>query len=263
MTALIDSFRALHTRGTFVIPNAWDVGSARVLQACGASAIATTSSGFAASLGRGDQHITRDELLAHVAALTAAVDIPVSVDAEFLYADDLPGLRETVGGLVDAGAAGFSIEDYDPAAGTIIDAERAAERVAAAVQAAAGLVVTARAENPLYGVGDLDDTIRRLQLFRDAGADVLYAPGLVDVGDIATVVDAVDRPVNVLLLPDGPTVPDLAGVGVRRVSVGGGLAWAAYGALATAARELFTSGTASFLSGALDRDLRSRAFSGS
>ena len=260
--ALRDDFRDLHAGSTFVIPNAWDVGSARVLQACGAAAIATTSSGFAASLGRSDQHVTRDELLLHVAAVSAAVDLPVSVDAEFLYADDLPGLRTTVRGLVEAGAAGFSIEDYDPAAGTVIDPGRAAERVAAAVQAADGLVVTARAENPLYGVGDLDDTISRLRLYRDAGADVLYAPGLVDLADITMVVDAVDAPVNVLLLPHGPTVPDLAGVGVRRVSVGGGLAWTAYGALASAALELFTSGTASFLSGALDREVRARAFSG-
>ena len=259
---LREDFRTLHANGIFVIPNAWDVGSARVLRECGASAIATTSSGFAASLGRGDQHITRDELLAHVAALTAAVDIPVSVDAEFLYADDLPGLAETVRGLVDAGAAGFSIEDYDPVAGTIIDPDRAAERVAAAVAAADGLLVTARAENQLYGAGDLGDTIRRLQLYRDAGADVLYAPGLLDLADITRVVEAVGAPVNVLLLPHGPTVPELAGAGVRRVSVGGGLAWTAYGALASAARELFTVGTASFLSGALDRDVRARAFAG-
>jgi len=262
MSASIDSFRALHARATFVIPNAWDVGSARVLQVCGASAIATTSSGFAASMGRGDQHITCGELLAHVAALTAAVDIPVSVDAEYLYADDLPGVRETVRGLIDAGAAGFSIEDYDPIARTVIDPDRAAERVAAAVEEADGLVVTARAENPLYGAGDLDDTVRRLQLYREAGADVLYAPGLQDLADIAAVVAAVTAPVNVLLLPQGPSVPELAGAGVRRVSVGGGLAWTAYGALASAARELFTIGTSTFLDGALDRDLRTRAFSG-
>ncbi len=262
MNLLVESFRALHARSTFVIPNAWDVGSARVLQVCGASAIATTSSGFAASLGRSDQHVTRDELLTHVAALAAAVDLPVSVDAEFLYSDDLAGLRVTVRGLVDAGAAGFSIEDYDPVAGTVIDAQRAADRVAAAVQAADGLVVTARAENQLYGSGDLADTIRRLQMYRDAGADVLYAPGLLDLDEIASVVEAVDAPINVLLLPHGPTVPELAAAGVRRVSVGGGLAWIAYGALASAARELFTAGTASFLAGALDRDVRNSAFSG-
>jgi 2-methylisocitrate lyase-like PEP mutase family enzyme len=255
-------FRALHASGTFVIPNAWDVGSARVLQESGAVALATTSSGFAASLGRGDQRVSRGELIAHVAALAAAVDIPVSVDAEYGYADDLPGLRGTVRHLVDVGAAGFSIEDYDPRRGVVIGVAEAADRVAAAVEAAQGLVVTARAENHLYGVGDLDDTVRRLREYRAAGADVVYAPGLADPGDITRVVVEVGAPVNVLALPHGPSVPELAGLGVRRVSTGGALAWTAYGALASAAQELLGLGTTSFLAGVLGAEVRARAFPG-
>nr|MDT0661436.1 isocitrate lyase/phosphoenolpyruvate mutase family protein [Micromonospora sp. DSM 115978] len=259
-----DAFRLLHAGGTFVLPNPWDVPSARLLQHLGFPALATTSSGFAASLGRSDQQITRDELIAHVAALTAAVRIPLSVDAERGYADDPAGVAETVRLLAEAGAAGVSIEDYDPVTGRIDPVGMAAERIAAAASVCAshGLVLTGRAENHLYGVADLADTISRLTAYRDAGATCLYAPGLRDLGDIARLVGEVGAPVNVLALPDGPTVPQLAEVGVRRVSTGGSLAWAAYGALVHAATELRDAGTSTYLDRALPRPLRDAAFNG-
>jgi 2-methylisocitrate lyase-like PEP mutase family enzyme len=239
-----ESFRRLHESGCWALPNPWDVGSARLLEHAGAVALATTSSGLAASLGRHDQHVGRDELVAHVAAICAAVSIPVNVDAERCYADDGDGIASTVDALADAGAAGLSIEDFDPARGAIDPIDVATERVAAAADAAhrRGLVLTARAENHLYDAGDLDDTLERLARFRDAGADCLYAPGLVEPADIAAVV-SLGRPVNVLLRPDGPAVPELAALGVRRVSTGGRLAFVAYGALMAAARELLDAGT--------------------
>jgi 2-methylisocitrate lyase-like PEP mutase family enzyme len=266
VTVLCARLRELHASGTFVILNAWDVGSARFLAAAGAPALATTSSGFAASIGRRDQRVTRDELVAHVASLVAAVDIPISVDAEFGYADDLAGLGETVGLLSDAGAAGFSLEDYDPAAGNVIGVESAADRIALAKRVAAevggpdgSMVLTARAENHLYGAGDLDDTIARLQAYRTAGADVVYAPGLKDLGDIRRVVGEVDAPVNVLALRGGPTIGELAEAGVRRVSVGGALAFLAYGAAVEAARELLGAGTIECLQHTLDSSFRNAA----
>ena len=255
-------FHTLHTGGTFVLPNPWDVGSARILEHLGFVALATTSSGFAASLGRLDQHTTRDELVAHVAAMTAAVNIPVNVDSERLFADDTAGIAEALDLLADAGAAGVSIEDYDPATQAIDPLGLAVERVAAAAEACArhGVVLTARAENHLYGVTDLDDTIARLQAYRAAGAGCLYAPGLSDIDEIRRVVDAVDAPVNVLTLPGGPSVPDLAAAGVRRVSTGGSLAWAAYGALVAAAQELQSTGTSTYLGRAMPRPMRNAAF---
>jgi 2-methylisocitrate lyase-like PEP mutase family enzyme len=256
------AFRALHAAGTFVIPNPWDVGSARILEQLGFRALATTSSGLAATLGRADQRVTRDELLTHVAALTAAVGIPVSVDAEHGYATDLAGIARTVELLADAGAAGLSIEDHDPDAGRVLPVDQAVERVAAAAQAARahGLVLTGRAENHLYGHDDLDDTVTRLCAYREAGADVLYAPGLSALADVARVVREVGAPVNVLALPDGPSVTELAAVGVRRVSTGGSLAWAAYGALVPAAAELLGPGTSSYLGTAITPQLRAAAF---
>lgn len=254
-------FAELHSGGTFVMPNAWDVGSARILEALGFPAIATTSSGHAASLGRMDGQVTLDELVVHATALAAAVDIPVSVDAERCFADDAEGVAATVARIAETGAAGISIEDFDPASG-IEGFGMAVERVTAAVRAAqdAGLVLTARAENHLRGVDDLDDTIRRLVAYRDAGADCVYAPGLRDLGDIARVVRESDAPVNVLALPGGPPVTQLAEIGVRRVSTGGALAFAAYGALAAGARELRSTGTATYTAGALSPDDRRAAF---
>jgi 2-methylisocitrate lyase-like PEP mutase family enzyme len=255
-------FRDLHRAGLFVMPNPWDIGSARLLASMGFEALATTSAGHAASLGRSDQRVTRDELLAHVAALSAAVDVPLNVDAERGFADDPAGVAETVGLIAEAGAAGCSIEDYDPQRARIEPIEIAAERVAAAAAAARihGVVLTARAENHLYGIDDLEDTIRRLRAYRDAGAEVLYAPGLVDSGEIRRVVEEVGAPINVLALRHGPSVPDLAAIGVRRVSTGGGLARAAYGALLTAARELQTTGTTTYLDSAVSGQALDTAF---
>jgi 2-methylisocitrate lyase-like PEP mutase family enzyme len=248
-----DRFRALHADGLFVMPNAWDIGSARLLASMGFQAIATTSLGHAAALGKGDTQVTRDELLSHVEALAAAVDIPLSVDAERCFADDPAGVAETVSLIAAAGAAGCSIEDYDPATDAIDALEVATSRVEAAVEAAHrnGMVLTARAENHLHGIDDLDDTIERLRSYRGAGADCVYAPRLVDRGQIERLVKAVDSPVNVLTMPDGPSVPELAALGVRRVSTGGGLARVAYGALLTAARELRDTGTYSYLDAAV------------
>jgi 2-methylisocitrate lyase-like PEP mutase family enzyme len=254
-------FARLHQGGMLVMPNAWDVGSARLLESLGFEALATTSSGFAATLGRMDQRVTLGELVTHAAALTEAVTVPVSVDAEHGYADTPEGVAAAVDQLGEIGVAGVSIEDYHPGSG-LFSLEVAVERVAAAVEAAArhAVVLTARAENHLYGVTDLDDTIARLDAFRAAGADVVYAPGLVELDDITRVVRAVDAPVNVLLLRNGPSVADLGAVGVRRVSTGGSLAFAAYGALAAAARELLATGTSAYAAGALSPADRAAAF---
>lgn len=246
------------------MPNPWDVGSARLLASCGFEALATTSAGFAWSLGRPDQTVTRDELVAHVASLAAATDLPLNVDSERCYPADPGGVAETVGLLDEAGAAGFSIEDYDPAAGAMDEIAAAAERVAEAAEASRKLrepmLLTARAENHIRGVDDLDDTIARLLAYRDAGADALYAPGLAEPDEIAAVVAAVELPLNVLLLPGGPTVAELAQVGVRRVSLGSLLAGRAYGALAEAASTLLSDGTAPPSNGHVPRDILRAAF---
>lgn len=254
-------FADLHSGGTFLMPNAWDVGSALLLQSLGFAAVATTSSGFAATLGRHDQTVSLDELVAHVAAMCAAVGVPVSVDAEDGYADDDAGLAATVDVLADAGASGISIEDYRPGLG-LTDIATATERVGVYVEAGNrhGVTVTARAENHLYGVDDLDDTIDRLRSYAGAGAQVLYAPGLVDPDRLRRLVAAVDRPLNALLMPGGPTVGEMTGIGVRRLSTGGALAFVAYGAAARAARELQAEGTHTYVSGALTADERKRAF---
>lgn len=253
-------FRALHERDKlFVMPNPWDAGSARLLASCGFEALATTSEGFAWSLGKPDQTVSRDELVAHVASLADATSLPLNVDSERCYPSDPGGVTETVVLLAGAGAAGFSIEDYDPATGGMEDIGIAAERVAMAAEAAHRLtepmVLTARAENHVHGVDDLDDTIARLIAYRDAGADAVYAPGLRDLGQIAAVVEAVGVPVNALALPNGPTIPELASVGVRRVSTGSLLAGAAYGALVTGARELADAGTSRYAETGVPREV--------
>lgn len=245
MTTFLD----LHVPGRpLLMPNPWDVGSARILAHLGFPALATTSSGFAATLGRFDGSVTRDEAIEHAAAIAAAVDVPVSADLENGFADDPAGVAETVRLARAAGLAGCSVEDAtgrddEP----IYDATLAAERVAAAVEAAGdGFVITARAENLLHGRADLDDTIARLQSFAAAGAHVLYAPGLATPEQIRAVVTAVERPVNVLALAAAPPVAELAELGVARISVGGGFAFAALGALVTAGRELLEEGTYGF-----------------
>jgi 2-methylisocitrate lyase-like PEP mutase family enzyme len=245
-------FRELHARDQlFVMPNPWDVGSARLLEKLGFEALATTSAGFAWSLGKGDQSVTRDELVAHVGEISAAVPLPLNVDSERCYPDDPGGVAETVRMLADAGAAGCSIEDYDPATGRIDDVSLAAERVAEAAEAAhsldSPLLLTGRAENHIRGVDDLDDTIARLVAYRDAGADCVYAPGLSKLDQIKAVVDAVGVPVNVLALARGPSTAELASVGVRRVSTGGSLARAAYNALLAGGRELHSDGTSTYV----------------
>jgi 2-methylisocitrate lyase-like PEP mutase family enzyme len=258
-------FRALHA-GTelFLMPNPWDVGSARLLASCGFEALATTSAGFAWSIGKHDQQVSRDELVGHVASLTAATDLPLNVDSERCYPDDPGGVAEAVALLAAAGAAGFSIEDYDPASDSIDSVGVAAARVAVAAEAAHGLsdpmVLTGRAENHIRGVDDLEDTIARLIAYREAGADVAYAPGLSDLDRITAVVDAVQIPVNVLALPDGPTVAELASVGVRRVSTGGALAAAAYGALVAGAQELQNDGISRYAEKGVSRDALFAAF---
>jgi 2-methylisocitrate lyase-like PEP mutase family enzyme len=256
-------FAQMHQTGCFVMPNAWDVGSARILASLGFEAIATTSSGHAASLGRMDQRVSLEELLAHVTALVDAVDVPVSVDAERCFAEDAAGVAVSVERIAATGAAGVSIEDYEPDSG-IDPIDVAVERVTAAAEAArsTGLVLTARAENHLYGVDDLEDTIARLTAYGQAGADVVYAPWLADIAQIGRVVTETAAPVNVLARVDGPSVAELADVGVRRVSTGGALAFAAYGAMAAAARELLSDGTSTYIGRGLSMDDRRAAFDG-
>jgi len=238
-------FRELHAQGIFVMPNPWDVGSAKLLASMGFEALATTSAGLAWSLGKLDMQVTRDELVAHVAPIAEATPLPLNVDSERCFPNEPGGVAETVRLLADAGAAGCSIEDFDPATGAIEAVEVAVERVAIAAEAAP-LVLTARAENHLHGVDDLDDTIARLVAYRDAGADVVYAPGLRDLAAIRRVVEEVGVPVNVLALPVGPSVSELGAAGVRRVSTGGALARAAYGALLAGAAELRDEGTSRY-----------------
>ncbi len=257
MTTSTDRFRSLHTAGTFVMPNPYDLGSARLLAALGFTALASTSAGFAATLGRLDMMVGRDEVLAHVGPLAAATDLPLNVDSERCYADDLAGVTETVELLAEAGAAGCSIEDWNPMTNSIDPIDVAVARVGAAVAGAAdtGVVLTARCENHLHGITDLDDTIARLQAYVAAGAEVVYAPGLVDLDQIATVVNAVGVSVNVLILPGGPSVDQLASVGVRRVSTGSLLSRISHGAMVAAAERLRDDGvinkTEPFLSGTL------------
>jgi 2-methylisocitrate lyase-like PEP mutase family enzyme len=243
---------ALHVPGhPLLLPNPWDAGSARLLESLGFDALATTSSGFAATLGRLDGGVTRDEALVHCATIVAATDLPVSADLENGYAPDAGGVAETVGLALDAGLAGCSIEDFSGREDTpIYDLAEAVARVAAAADVAHSgsvhLVLTARAENHLHGRDDLDDTIARLRAYQEAGADVLFAPGLSTLEQISAVSAAVDRPLNVLALPGMPSVAELAAAGVARISVGGGFAFAALGALVEAARELRDDGTYGF-----------------
>jgi 2-methylisocitrate lyase-like PEP mutase family enzyme len=242
-------FLALHRPGEpLLLPNPWDLGSARVLASLGFEALATTSSGFAMSLGRPDGSVSRDEALEHARSIAGGTELPVSADLEGGFADDPAGVAQTVRLAVAAGLAGCSIEDYtgsleDP----IYQIGLAAERVAAAAEAAhAGevpFVLTARAENYLRGRRDLADTIARLQAFQEAGADVLYAPCLTELEDIRQVVASVDRPVNVLAMPAVPPVAELAAAAVARISVGGAFFYVAYSALADAATELRAQGT--------------------
>ena len=240
-----ETFQALHAGEPFVIPNPWDAGSAKVLEKLGFKAFATTSSGFAFTLGRRDGDVTLDEVIAHTAALAGVTNVPVSVDLENGYGADPDDAARAVAAAAAAGAAGGSIEDFDPN-GRIYDVGHAAERVAAAAEAAGELVLTARAENHIRGNPDLDDTIARLQAYERAGADVLYAPGLATPEEIRAVCDSVSKPVNVLARPN-LTFDEIVAAGAQRVSVGGALTWVAVAGLVSAAERIRDSGDFSVL----------------
>jgi 2-methylisocitrate lyase-like PEP mutase family enzyme len=247
-----ERFLALHDAAhPLLLPNPWDIGSAKLLASLGFQALATTSSGSAATLGRLDGSLTRDEAMAHAASIVGATDLPVSADFENGFADEPAGVAETVRLAVETGLAGCSVEDStgrsdDP----IYDRALAADRIAAGAEAAHNgpvrVILTARAENFLHGRKDLADTIARLQAYQEAGADVLYAPGLSRLQDIRDLVAEVDRPVNVLARPGCPSVGELGAVGVCRISVGGAFAFAALAAVVEASRELLDRGTYEF-----------------
>lgn len=247
-------FRALHERDrAFLIPNPWDVGTARLLAHLGFEALATTSAGFAFSIGQRDNTVGRDRMLAHVADMVAATDLPVSADLENGFGDEPEAAAETIRRGAKSGLVGGSIEDSRNRPGEpVYDIALAVDRVRAAAEAAHALpfpfTLTARAENFIVGRPDLADTIRRLTAYQEAGADVLYAPGLVRKQDIAAVVRAVDRPVNVLMgmRGIGLSLGELSAIGVKRVSVGGALTRVALGAFLRAAREMQERGTFTF-----------------
>ncbi|WP_455275307.1 isocitrate lyase/PEP mutase family protein [Ralstonia thomasii] len=248
------AFRTLHERsGTFVIPNPWDRGSARLLAAMGFEALTSTSAGFAFSRGLPDYGVGRDAILAHVADLAAATDLPMAADLENGFGDAPEAVAETIRMAGATGIVGGSIEDATgDADAPIYPFEASVERIRAAVEAARALpfpfTLTARAENHLHGRNDLADTIRRLQAFQDAGADVLYAPGLQTREEIATVLREIDRPLNVLVgfAVGNLSVAELTELGVKRISVGAALARAAQGAFLRAAQELRDNGTFAF-----------------
>jgi len=243
------AFQALHAGEPFVIPNPWDAGSARVLARLGFKALASTSSGFAFTLGRLDGEVTLGEVVEHACMLDRATDLPVSVDLENGYGPDAESVVLAVTRIAEAGAVGASIEDYDPG-GRIYDLPHAVERVAAAAEAARLLAfpftLTARAENHIRGNPDLDDTITRLQAYEAAGVDVLYAPGLQTSAEIRAVCEAVAKPVNVLARPD-LSMAEIVDAGAQRISVGGSLTWVAVSAMTAAASEIRDHGDFSSL----------------
>lgn len=257
-TEKIAAFRALHQRkNTFLIPNPWDIGSTRLLTEAGFEALATTSAGAAWSIGKPDGGMTRDETLAHCRGLVAATRLPFNADLENCFAHDPAGVAETIRLAAATGLAGASIEDSSgDKAKPIYDFDHAVERVRAGVEANAKLacpmLITARAENLLHGRKDMADTIKRLQAFEAVGADVLYAPGLATLDDIAAVIAAVKRPVNVLMGSWAPdlTFAQLEAAGARRISVGGGLARAAYGEMLRAATAMKEAGTFAYIKAA-------------
>lgn len=240
-----------HGDGPLLLPNPWDVGSAKLLAHLGFKALATTSAGHAATLGRLDGKVSRDEALGHAAAIVGATELPVNADFENGFAAEPDDVAANVRLAAATGLAGLSIEDYSrDDADPIYHIELAKARVAAAAEAAhegeARLVLTARAENYLHDRPDLADTITRLQAFQEAGADVLYAPWMVDPAEIKAVIESIDLPLNVLARPDGPTVAELAELGVARVSVGGAFALTGLAALNRAASEFLNQGTYAF-----------------
>ncbi|HKM90899.1 MAG TPA: isocitrate lyase/phosphoenolpyruvate mutase family protein [Candidatus Acidoferrales bacterium] len=248
------AFHALHAReGAFIIPNPWDIGTARLLAHLGFEALATTSAGYAFSVGRPDNTIGRDETIAHAAAIVSATDLPVSADLENGFGDAPESAAETIKLAAKAGLAGGSIEDISGRVGAAVyEIDHAADRIRAAAEVVRNLpfrfTLTARAENYLVGKPDLSDTIKRLQAYQAAGADVLYAPGLTTKDDIAAVVRSVDRPVNVIMGLQGVqlSLAELSAIGVKRISVGSALTRAAFGAVLRAAREMREHGTFDF-----------------
>jgi 2-methylisocitrate lyase-like PEP mutase family enzyme len=239
-------FRALHERGCFVIPNPWDIGSAKRLEKMGFKALASTSSGSAWALGREDGQLSLDEVLNHLRQLCIATDLPVNADFEAGFAEDLKQLARNVALAVETGVAGLSIEDYNM--GRLYDLSEATERISAAREAidssGGSVLLVGRAEGFIRGNPNLDDTVRRLVSYANAGADCLYAPGVTDLSAIRVIVNAVaPKPVNVLLYGPDLRVSDLAAIGVRRVSVGGSLAAAAWSGFDNAARMLRDQGT--------------------
>jgi len=253
-----ETFRALHEGEPFVIPNAWDAGSARVLEGLEFRAIATTSSGFAFTLGLRDGSVTLDQVAQHASTLAGATDLPISVDLENGYGPDPADAARAVERVAAAGAVGGSIEDWDRDDERLYDLDHAAERVAAAVGSVRALpfpfTLTARAENHIRGNPDLEDTIARLRAFEAAGADVLYAPGLASAEEIRTVCEAVSKPVNVLALPVLGNLRSIVAAGAQRISVGGQLTWVAVQALADAATTIRDTGDLEVLSTRLEPD---------
>jgi 2-methylisocitrate lyase-like PEP mutase family enzyme len=253
------AFRALHERPrAFIIPNPWDLGTARVLAYLGYEALATTSAGCALTLGCRDYGLSRAQVIDHIRAIAGATDLPVSADLENGFGDSPEKVAETIRLAAEAGVVGGSIEDSTRTGDAVVyDRGLARERIQAAVEAARRVrfpfTLTARAENFLVGRPDLEDTIARLQAYQEAGADVLYAPGLVKAEDIQAVVSSVDRPLNVLIGIPGDllSADQLSALGVRRISVGSGLSRAAFGAFLRAAREMRDSGTFRFTTEAL------------
>ena len=263
------NFRELHIKGTpLLMPNPADQGEAKVLAGVGFFALATTSGGFAATLGRSDYGVSREEAIGHAAAIVSSVDVPVSADLENGFGDRPDDVANTVRRAFEVGLAGCSIEDFTTRADPVIyGLDEATERVTAAAEVAhrgpgPGLVLTARAENYLRGRPDLADTISRLQAFQEAGADVLYAPGMTDISEIIVLVSELEFPVNVLLMPGGPSVTELAAAGVARISVGSAFHNVALGALARAGRQLLQDGSCAWMDLAAEgRKATSAAFS--
>lgn len=261
------TFRALHQRpGAFVMPNPWDAGTAKLLTFLGFEALATTSLGLANMLGRADSRVTRDEVISNCRDIASATDLPVNADLENCFADDPEAAAETIRLACEAGAVGGSIEDFtgDPA-NPIYEFDLAVRRVSAAAKQARSLpipfLLTARAENLLHGRNDLEDTIRRLQAYEAAGADVLYAPGLRNVSEVRRVVGAIKRPFNAVIgwLEPNITVAQLADAGVKRISVGGALSRLAFATVQSAARTILEQGSIAWMQDVLSiPDLRRR-----
>ena len=250
------AFQALHEGDPFIIPNPWDVGSGKAMEGLGFKALATTSSGFAFTLGRADGRVTLDEMCAHVRALASGTDLPISVDLENGYGASPEAAATAIRGVAEAGAVGGSIEDWDEES-SIYPIEQAVERITAAVEAARGLdfpfMLTARAENYVRDNPDLDDTIARLQAYEGAGADVLYAPRVKSIDDIRSICSSVSKPSNVLAHP-GLTMQEIVGAGGQRISVGGQITWVAVAAMARAAERMRDQGDFSDLAVSIPLD---------